>query len=143
MGYDPLIRQALHDILAGKEQSQEKDTSNITKKILRVQYRGKSTEHYARALHKINAPCTMVMTLRKLKTALPSLKPPVEKVLKSGIVYELQCPRCSACYVGQAGRHLQVRLKEHLLRPGPMSSHLHQCSTTVAGEGVGILRAAT
>ena len=115
--YDPLIRQTLQDILVEKEQSQKKqtpDTTNITKKIIKVQYRGKSTEDYARALHKINAPCTIVMTLRKLKTALPSLKPPIEKVLKSGIVYELQCPRCTACYVGQTGRHLQIRLKEHL-----------------------------
>ena len=145
--YDPLIRQSLQGILVGKEQSQEKqtpDTPNITKKIIKVQYRGKSTEHYARALHKINAPCTMVMTLRKLKTALPSLKPPVEKVLKSGIVYELQCPRCSACYVGQTGRHLQVRLREHLLRPGPMNTHLHQCSiTTITDEDVRILHTTT
>ena len=144
--YDPLIRQTLQDILVEKEQSQEKqtpDTTNITKKIIKVQYRGKSTEDYARALHKINAPCTMVITLRKLKTALPSLKPPIEKVLKSGIVYELQCPRCSACYVGQTGRHLQVRLKEHLLRPGPMSTHLHQCSTTITEEDVRILHTTT
>ena len=141
--YDPLIRQALHDILVGKEQSQEKDTSNITKKILRVQYRGKSTDDYARALHKINAPCTMVMTLRKLKTALPSLKPPTEKILKSGIVYEIQCPRCKACYVGQTGRHLQVRLREHLLRDGPVKTHLNKCSTTIAEEHVRILHTTT
>ena len=144
--YDPLIRQTLQDILVEKEQSQEKqtpDTTNITKKIIKVQYRGKSTEDYARALHKINAPCTMVMTLRKLKTALPSLKPPIEKVLKSGIVYELQCPRCTACYVGQTGRHLQTRLKEHLLRPGPMRAHLHQCSTTITEEHVRILHTTT
>jgi len=141
--YDPLIRQTLHDILVGKEQSQEKDTSNITKKILRVQYRGKSTDDYARALHKINAPCTMVMTLRKLKTALPSLKPPTEKILKSGIVYEIQCPRCKACYVGQTGRHLQVRLKEHLLRDGPVKTHYNKCSRTIAEEHVRILHTTT
>ena len=144
--YDPLIRQTLQDILVEKEQSQEKqtpDTTNITKKIIKVQYRGKSTEDYARALHKINAPCTIVMTLRKLKTALPSLKPPIEKVLKSGIVYEIQCPCCAACYVGQTGRHLQTRLKEHLLRPGPMKKHLNKCDTTITEEQVKILHTTT
>ena len=33
-----------------------------------VQYRGKNSEHFARALHKLNAPCTVVTMLRKLKT---------------------------------------------------------------------------
>ena len=144
--YDPLIRQTLHDILGEKEQPQEKqtpDTTNTTKKFIKVQYRGKSTEDYARALHKINAPCTIVMTLRKLKTTLPSLKPPIEKGLKSGIVYELQCPRCSASYVGQTGRHLQTRLKEHIQRPGPMKTHLNQCSTSITEEHVRILHTTT
>ena len=45
--HDPLIRQTLHDILGEKEQPQEKqtpNTTNITKNIIKVQYRGKSTE---------------------------------------------------------------------------------------------------
>ena len=143
--YDPLIKQTLQNILGEKEQPQEQQTpeSTITKKFIKVQYRGKSTEDYARSLHKINAPCTIVMTLRKLKTALPSLKPPVEKTLKSGIVYEIQCPCCAACYVGQTGRHLQTRLREHLLRPGPMKTHLSQCSTTITEEHVKILHTTT
>ena len=37
-----------------------------------VQYRWKHSEHFARALRKLNAPCTVVMMLRKLKTMLPS-----------------------------------------------------------------------
>ena len=96
--YDPLIRQTLHNILGEKEQPKEKQTpdTTITEKFIKVQYREKITEDYVRALHKINAPCTIVMTLRKLKTALPSLKPPIEKVLKNRILYEIQCPRCTA-----------------------------------------------
>ena len=144
--YDPLIRQTLQDILGEKEQPQEKqtpETTNITKKFIKVQYRGKSTEDYARALHKINAPCTIVMTLRKLKTTLPSLKPPIEKILKSGIVYEIQCPRCTASYVGQTSRHLQTRLKEHILRRGPMKTHLKDCEISITEEHVRILHTTT
>merc|ERR1711867_386061 len=140
--YDPLIRQTLQDILGEKEQPQEKqtpETTNITKKFIKVQYRGKSTEDYARALHKINAPCTIVMTLRKLKTTLPSLTPTIEKGLKSGIGYEIQCPHCTASYVGQTSRHLQTRLKEHILRPGPMKTHLKNCETSITEEHVRIL----
>ena len=85
-------------------------------------------------------PCVIVMTLRKLKTVLPSIKPPVEKLMKSGVVYNLTCPRCSACYVGQTSRHMQTRLKEHIQRDGPMKTHLSQCDTILAEADVDILQ---
>ena len=107
---------------------------------LRVQYRGKCTEDYARALHKIQAPCVIVMTLRKLKSVLPSLKPAVEKMIRSGVVYQLQCPRCKACYVGETCRHMQTRFKEHLQRAGPMKKHLAKCNTTLTPKEVDILQ---
>ena len=140
--YEPLIRQALGNILKVSEdpRPQEKKTNSVERKPLFIQYRGKCTEEYARAMHKIQAPCTIIMTLRKLKTVLPSLKPPVEKLMKSGVVYQLKCPRCSASYVGQTGRHLQTRLKEHLQRAGPMKSHLMQCDTNLTSEDVNILQ---
>ena len=84
-----------------------------------------------------------VMTLRKLKTVLPSLKPPVEKLLKSGIVYNLTCPRCLACYVGQTSRHMQTRLKEHIQRESPMKQHLSKCGTTLKETNVDILQSTT
>ena len=112
---------------------------SIPKKLLFVQYRGKCTEEYARALHRCEAPCTVVMTLRKLKTVLPSLKPSTDKFLRSGVVYRINCPRCSACYVGQTSRHLQTRFKEHLNRTQPVGRHLQQCNTTVNCEEVEIL----
>ena len=117
-----------------------KAPNTIERKQLITQYRGKCTEEYARALHKIEAPCVIVMTLRKLKTVLPSLKPSVDKLMKSGVVYNLTCPRCSACYVGQTSRHIQTRLKEHIQREGPMKSHLSQCNTTLLEENVEILQ---
>ena len=80
------------------------------------------------------------MTLRKLKTVLPSLKPPVEKMLKSGVVYKLTCPRCNACYVGETSRHLQTRFKEHI-KKGPMNIHLKECKTSISEENVDILKA--
>ena len=111
--YDPIIRETLENIIqaSAKEQPEkfEEQSSSQTKKAsLKIQYRGKVTEDYARALHKAGAPCNIVMTLRKLKTVLPSLKPPTEKMLKSGVVYKLTCPSCTACYVGETTRHLQT-----------------------------------
>ena len=106
----------------------------------RPQERGKATEEYARSSHKCNAPCTVVMTLRKLKTVLPSLKPPVEKMLKSGVVYNLTCPRCNSCYVGETCRHMITRFKEHLQKAGPLKSHLTRCKTTLTDKNVEILQ---
>ena len=139
-------KQTLDDILKVSEKSPNPTSESTTsssqkseKPKLRVQYRGKCTEDYARALHKINAPCVIVMTLRKLKTVLPSLKPSVEKMYRSGVVYQLKCPRCTACYVGETGRHMQVRFKEHIQRQGPMKKHLTNCKTTLSVEDVDIL----
>ena len=81
-----------------------------------VQYRGKSTDQFAKALHDCQAPCVGVMTLRKLRTVMPSLKPPVEGVMRSGVIYQIKCPRCQACYVGCTDRHLITRFKEHRSR---------------------------
>ena len=142
--YDTIIRETLENIIRAEDKQKIEPSAETTTKSekipLIIQYRGKSTEDYARALHKAGAPCTIVMTLRKLKTLLPSLKPPVEKMIKSGVVYKLTCPSCSACYVGQTTRHMQSRYKEHLLRTGPVKHHLSLCSTTLTEENVDILQ---
>ena len=95
--------------------------------MLFVQYRGKCTEEYARSLHRINAPCRIVMTLRKLKTVLPSLKPPVERMMRSNVVYNITCPRCQSCYVGQTKRQLQRHFTEYLQK-GPVKLHAEECN---------------
>ena len=104
-----------------------------------VQYRGKSTEELARSLHKCQAPCKVVMTLRKLKTVTPALKPSVDKFLKSKVVYKITCPRCNACYVGQTSRHLKTRFSEHKNNAGPVKTHFAQCEATVTEDCVVIL----
>ena len=116
-----------------------KTTCGGDKIPLMIQYRGKCTEDYARALHKIGAPCMIVMTLRKLKTVLPSLKQPVDKMLRSGVVYKLTCPGCEACYVGETIRHMLSRFKEHI-RAGPVKQHLTLCAATITEENVDILQ---
>ena len=114
--------------------------SNSDKFKFFVQYRGKSTEQLAQSLHKCQAPCSVIMTLRKLKTVTPSLKPPVENFLKSRVVYKITCPRCNACYVGQTSRHLKTRFSEHKNNSGPVKKHFAQCDIPLTNECVAILR---
>jgi hypothetical protein len=140
--YEPIIKETLDTIMGStKNQPKEPSEPNPSKEKfpLVIQYRGKCTEEYARGLHRCLAPCTIIMTLRKLKTVLPSLKPAVEKLLRSGIVYKLACPRCSACYVGQTSRHMHTRFREHTTNQGPMRQHLHQCEATLTTKDVEIL----
>ena len=142
--YDPIMKQTLDSILLPQAETTknpvDQPNGRCDKIPLIMQYRGKSTEDYARSLHKSNAPCTIIMTLRKLKTMMPSLKPPVEKMMKSGLVYRITCPCCSACYVGVTSRHLQSRFKEHIQRSGPMKSHQLQCGKEITDENVDILQ---
>ena len=120
-------------------------THNILDKdkfMLFVQYRGKCTEDYAQSLHKINAPYRIVMTLRKLKTVLPSLKNPVEKMMKSNVVYKINCPRCQSCYVGQTRRQLQHRFSEHISK-GPVKTHMENCNVTIDHRNIEIIGSTT
>ena len=98
--------------------------------MLFLQYRGRITEEYVRALKHLNAPCKPILTLRKLKTVLPSPKVDVNKSLKSRIVYQIFCPRCQACYVGQTDRHLLKRFKEHCKPSQPFGKHIRLCEAS-------------
>ena len=134
-----MIHETLTRIVQGNQhQSNEKDETEKPFLIF-LQYRGKSTESYAKDIHKSGVECRVIFTLKKLKTVMPSLKEPVEKFQKSGLVYQIKCPRCSACYVGQTGRHLQVRFKEHLSRKGPIKDHMTKCEGRISEENVNIL----
>ena len=93
-----------------------------------LNYRGKPTENLAKSFKKLNAPCKLIMTTRKLKTCLPSLKTTVPKMLLSNVVYKLTCPGCESSYVGQTVRHVQRRLREHLGNKGTMKTHFDQCN---------------
>ena len=49
-------------------------------------------------------------TLRQLLVRPKDKLKPEEK---SGVVYKIDCEDCSASYIGQTGRQLSVRIKEH------------------------------
>ena len=112
--------------------------------LLSVQYRGRDTDNLVRRLSKLATPIRTVLTLRKMKTVLPSLKTPVPTLLRSRVVYKITCPGCESSYVGQTVRHLKARLSEHKNINSPVGAHFSGCiSTEPIADDVSILCSTT
>ena len=79
------------------------------------------------------------MTMRKLKSVVPSLKPEVEVMYRSGVVYKIVCPHCQASYVGETTRHLRTRHTEHKNNDGPVKRHFTSCGLTLTFDDISIL----
>ena len=157
--YEPIIEQALKKIIGVEEdQTHDEDKqktadettettadSTIQKKLVFIEYRGKVTEDYCRALRKADAPCQPVLTLRKLKTVLPSLKPAIDHCVRSHLVYQITCPRCNSRYIGKTDQYLKVRLQKHKCPSQPVGKHLRNCDALneVKVKDVKILAAST
>ena len=72
------------------------------------------------------------MTLRKLQTVMPSMKPLIDKEMRGGVVYKFTCPCYQACYVGFTYRHLKTREE-------PVAKHANNCNESISGESFDIL----
>ena len=131
--YNPIIKQALLKIIKPDEEKErttaalEEDKEAIPRKMIFLQYRGKVTEDFCRELHKCNAPVLPVLTLRKLKTLLPSLKCGVDHRVRSHVVYKITCPRCASRYVGWTSQHTTDRFQQHMRTSQPVGKHVREC----------------
>ena len=79
------------------------NTSPETEVNLVFQYTGILTENLIKQLKCSNGPVQQILTLRKQKRCLPSLKPKdsseesfVKEQLRSHVLYKLTCPGCQA-----------------------------------------------
>ena len=79
------------------------------------------------------------MTLVKTKSEVSALKTPVPHMLQNNLVYQINCPGCSASYVGQTSRLLQQRFKEHMGSRGLIKNHFEICGTLPSEDQVKIL----
>ena len=96
-----------------------------------LQYRGRPTDSLLRQLSKLNTvKITTVLTLRKLNTLVPSLKPKVPNEIRSRVVYSITCSGCQASYVGCTIRHMNARLAEHRSIKQPVGKHFISCVGT-------------
>ena len=80
-------------------------------------------------------------TLRKL---LVSPKDPTANIRKAGVVYEIPCGECTKTYIGQTGRQLGERLKEHKStapsrKPSAVAEHKTESHHNINWESTRIL----
>ena len=132
--YNPIIEKALAKLVHGDEENERADAEPagakqavVPRKMIFLQYRGKVTENFCRELLKCNAPVMPVLTLRKLKTTLPSLKCCIDHCVRSHVVYKVTCPRCASRYVGWTSQHTSDRFSEHMKPSQPIGKHVRRC----------------
>ena len=97
--------------------------------MLKVQYRGSVTDKFVKTLFEVKAPVIPVITIRKIRTFVSTIKPKVPDEIVSRVVYRIECPSCEACYVGQTDRHVRTRFGEHKTkRNEPVRKHFEPCA---------------
>ena len=111
-----LAKEKITGKMLQNKKSPENDTDERVKEFVHIEYRGEITDTYVRALKQSAAPIKIVLTTRKIKYCLPSLKTSIHKGMQSKIVYEFTCSRCNATYLGKTKRHLKTRIHEHKTR---------------------------
>lgn len=107
-GYPRRVRQQQMGTATRNQMRQE---SNPTATVTIPYVRGTSE-----AIRRVLAPLDIrtqfhpTTTLRRL---LVHVKDPVPMEMTTGVVYQIGCQDCAATYVGQTGRSLSTRIKEH------------------------------
>ena len=126
--FEPIVKQTIEKIRQPQNFAKTTEEDNKAKYRIKLQYRGFATNQFKKCLNECGAPVEVVLTTKKLRSCLPSLKVPVPKMLKSNLIYKITCPRCSTCYVGKTCRHLTDRLEEHKSKANePVRRHFTTC----------------
>ena len=81
-------------------------------KWFRLPFLGDCSRKLGRILRPFNFK-PAYYSLNSLQKIFSRLKDPIPQMEKSG-VYELKCDECSAVYIGETGRKLNIRFHEHI-----------------------------
>ena len=132
--YNPIIQETLQKIEEADEQETAPNTNIPTepataKHLFKIQYRGPVTDKFVKTLFEIKAPVVPVITIRKIRTFVSTLKAKIPDNIASRVVYKITCPSCHACYVGLTDRHSCTRFGEHKTRSKePVRKHFEPCA---------------
>ena len=108
--------------------SNNQDHNNKYKATIVVPYIPKTADRFKRICKGKNIQVHFKGT-NTLRTTLVNPKDKDHKTKQTGVIYHYQCPHieCSSSYIGESGRSLGDRVKEHLKAPSPI--HLHSTTT--------------
>ena len=108
--------------------SNNQDLNNKYKATIVVPYIPKTADRFKRICKSKNIQVHFKGT-NTLRTTLVNPKDKDHKSKQTGVIYQYQCPhiQCSSSYIGESGRSLGDRVKEHLKAPSPI--HLHSATT--------------
>ena len=139
--YNPIIENAINKLTTTVEptERENKEPSVPPPVMLRIQHRGHATDKYVQKLRKLGAPITPVLTTRKLRTCLPTLKAKTPLMLRNRVVYQLTCPGCQSCYVGGTIQHLATRVQQHRRKGTPVKRHFDDCGIRIENKHAKIL----
>ena len=98
--------------------------SNKYKATIVVPYINKTAEKFKR-LCKSRGIQVHFKGTNALRTALGNPKDKDPKTNQTDIIYKYQCPHihCTSSYIGESGRSLGERVKEHFKAPSPIHHH--------------------
>ncbi|XP_072039787.1 uncharacterized protein [Amphiura filiformis] len=106
------VKKKIRDKPAKSSKTKTKDPSQQTKGLVVIPYVEGVAERANRVFRKHNIATAMKpnTSLRKL---LVHPKDKIDSLDKTDCIYEIPCQNCDSTYVGETGRKLNTRLKEH------------------------------
>jgi hypothetical protein len=77
-----------------------------------------------------------------LRSLLVHPKDKTPTLNKCGVIYKIQCPGCPETYIGETGRALATRMKEHTKKSAPFTAIGEHCNITkhdISAESVSVI----
>ena len=99
------------------------------------------SENLQRIFQSYNVP-TYHKPVNTLKNLLVKPKDKTKLENQCGVVYHIECQECKQSYIGETGRNLGIRFKEHTSRQGTNSAvkdHIHETGHKISIDNVKII----
>ena len=94
-----------------QERNQEKEKKNRYRRIT-IPYVSGLSEEIRREMKRLEIPISF-KAYKTIRQHLGHPKDPFSKEEQSGVIYRIKCKECDGEYIGETGRQLKVRMKEH------------------------------
>ncbi|KAK3751073.1 hypothetical protein QZH41_001914 [Actinostola sp. cb2023] len=142
-------RQFIHRFSQDRKIAEKKSDTEERKGFALLPYVQGTTERIKRVLesHRIEVCVKPLTTLRHI---LSKPKDPLPKEKKTGVIYSIPCGECETFYIGETGRSLATRQKEHQsyvrlnkTNKSALAEHAHNTGHSISWNNTKILEVET